>query len=207
MIDFKLYLVTDRSLVAPATIEEALGEACRAGVRAVQLREKDLDARSLLDLALRVRAITSTSGTALLINDRADVSLACGADGVHLPEAGFSAVSARRVLGERAIVGVSAHSLGAALQAEDSGASFITFGPVFETPSKMGFGMPLGLGALGKVAAAVQIPVFAIGGITPERAKVCRDNGASGVAVISAILGAADIARAVGEFEESLGGL
>jgi thiamine-phosphate pyrophosphorylase len=105
------------------------------------------------------------------------------------------------------VIGASTHSLGAALQAEDSGASFITFGPVFETPSKMRFGMPLGLEALGKVTATVRIPVFAIGGITPVRAKACRDNGARGVAVISAILGAPDIARAVGEFEESLGGL
>ncbi len=207
MVDFRLYLVTDRRLVVPRSLEEAVGEACRAGVRTIQLREKDLDARSLLDLAVRIRAITSSSGTALLINERADIALACGGDGVHCPEAGFPAVASRRLLGNDASVGVSTHSFGAALGAEDNGADFITFGPVFETPSKLQYGAPLGLDALRQVASAVRIPVFAIGGITPERARVCLDHGARGVAVISAILGAPDIARAVGDFERALGGL
>jgi thiamine-phosphate pyrophosphorylase len=207
MVDFRLYLVTDRRLVAPRSLEEAVDQACRAGVRAVQLREKDLDAKDLLDLAARLRAITSSSGTALLINDRADISLACGGDGVHLPEAGFPAVAARRVLRAGAVVGVSAHSLGAALAAEDNAADFITFGPVFETPSKRQYGEPLGLAALRQAASTVRIPVFAIGGITPQRTRACLDQGAHGVAVISAILGAPDIARAVGDFEKALGGL
>ncbi|MBP2681405.1 MAG: tenI [Candidatus Krumholzibacteriota bacterium] len=207
MIDFRLYLVTDRRLVVGRSLEDAVGEAFRAGVRAVQLREKDLDARSLLDLAVRVRAIASAADMALLVNDRADIALACGANGVQLPEAGFPAVAARRVLAEKALVGVSAHSLGAALAAEDNAADFITFGPVFETPSKLQYGAPLGLDALRQVASALRIPVYAIGGITPERAKVCRAHGAHGVAVISAILGAPDIARAVGGFEKALGGL
>jgi len=207
MIDFRLYLVTDRRLVVGRSLEDAVGEAFRAGVRAVQLREKDLDARSLLDLAVRVRAIASAADMALLVNDRADIALACGANGVQLPEAGFPAVAARRVLAEKALVGVSAHSLGAALAAEDNAADFITFGPVFETPSKRQYGEPLGLAALRQAASTVRIPVFAIGGITPERTRACLDQGARGVAVISAILGAPDIARAVGEFEKALGGL
>jgi thiamine-phosphate pyrophosphorylase len=207
MVDFRLYLVTDRRLVAPRSLEEAVGDACRAGVRAVQLREKDLDAKDLLDLAIRLRTVTSSSGTALLINDRADISLACGGDGVHLPEAGFPAVAARSVLRAGALVGVSAHSLGAALAAEDNAVDFITFGPVFETRSKERYGEPLGLTALHQAASTVRIPVFAIGGITPERARVCLAHGARGVAVISAVLGAPDIARSVGELEKALGGL
>ena len=207
MIDFRLYLVTDRRLAVSRSLEDVVGDACRAGVRAVQLREKDLDARSLLDLAARTRRITSSSDTALLINDRVDIALACGAGGVHCPEAGFPPADARRVFGEGAIVGVSTHSLGAALDAKKNGADFITFGPIFDTPSKTKYGAPLGLGALRDVTSAVRLPVFAIGGITPERARSCLDYGARGVAVISAVLGAPNIARAVGEFEQALGGL
>ena len=207
MIEFRLYLVTDRRLVTARPLEDAVADACRAGVRAVQLREKDLDAKSLFELALRLRRIASSSRAALLVNDRADIARAACADGVHCPEGGFPPAVARRILGERAIIGVSTHSLEAALEAEKHGADFITFGPVFETPSKFKYGAPQGLERLGDVATAVRIPVFAIGGITPERVRMCLDCGARGVAVVSAILGSADIERAVRDFEQALGGL
>jgi len=207
MTDFRLYLVTDRRLVTARPLEDAVADACRAGVRAVQLREKDLDAKSLFELALRLRRIASSSRAALLVNDRADIARAAGAAGVHCPQEGFTPAVARRILGERAIIGVSTHSLEAALEAEKHGADFITFGPVFETPSKFQYGAPQGLPALRAIASAVRTPVYAIGGITPARAKICLDHGAWGVAVVSAILGSADIERAVRDFEQAMGGL
>ena len=207
MIDFRLYLVTDRRLATACPLEDAVADACRAGVRAVQLREKDLDAKSLFELALRLRRIASSSAAELLVNDRADIARAADADGVHCPEDGFPPAVARRILGERAVIGASAHSLVAALEAEEHGADFITFGPVFETPSKLKYGAPQGLGKLRDVASAVRIPVLAIGGITPQRAKICLEHGAWGVAVVSAILGSADVPRAVADFEKALGGL
>jgi len=207
MIDFRLYLVTDRRLAPARALDDAVADACRAGVRAVQLREKDLDAKSLFELALGLRRIASSSGAAFFVNDRADIARAARAAGLHCPEDGFPPEVARRILGERAIIGVSTHSLEAALDAEEHGADFITFGPVFETPSKFRYGAPQGLQKLRSVAAAAKIPVFAIGGVTSARAKICLDHGARGVAVVSAILGASDVGRAVGDFEKAMGGL
>jgi thiamine-phosphate pyrophosphorylase len=205
--DFRVYLVTDSRLVRSGSLEDAVGAACRAGIRAVQLREKDLDARSLHDLARRLRAVTSAHGAALFVNDRVDIAIASGADGVHCPEIGFPPALARRVAHGRLVVGASTHSLARALDAEQEGADFITFGPVFDTPSKSGYGPPQGLERLRRVAGAVRIPVLAIGGISPPRATRCLEYGASGVAVVSAILSSTDIAETVKEFETALGSL
>jgi thiamine-phosphate pyrophosphorylase len=207
MIDFRLYLVTDRRLPKTRSLEDAVDDACRAGVRAVQVREKDLDARSLYDLAARLRRVTTSREAVLLVNDRADIAVAVGADGVHCPEDGFPPPLARRLAGDRAFVGVSTHSLERALEAERGGADFVTFGPVFETPTKMKYGAPQGLGMLKNVTARVGIPVFAIGGISPERARTCVQHGAWGVAVVSAILASTDIAQTVREFGKTLGAL
>ena len=207
MVDFRLYLVTDRRILGTRPLEDAVDEACRGGVRAVQLREKDLDAKSLYDLAVRLRRTTASRGAALLVNDRLDVAMAVGADGVHSPENGFPPPVARRVAGRHALIGVSAHSLERAREVEKEGADFITFGPVFETPSKMKYGPPQGLEMLRKVTGEVRIPVFAIGGITPERAGQCIGRGARGIAVVSAILASNDIARTLRDFEKVLGTL
>ena len=207
MVDFRLYLVTDRRSSKVRPLEDAVDEACRGGVRAVQLREKDLDAKSLYDLAVRLRRTTASRGAALLVNDRMDIAMAVGADGIHSPENGFPPPVVRRLAGRHALIGVSAHSLERAREVEKEGADFITFGPVFETPSKMKYGPPQGLEMLRKVTGEVRIPVFAIGRITPERAGQCIGCGARGVAVVSAILASIDIARTLREFETALGTL
>ena len=128
----------------------------------------------------------------LLINDRIDVALAVGADGVHLPVDSFSSGDARALLGPGRLIGVSTHSLEQAQRASAAGADFVVFGPVFATPSKRPFGPPLGLEALAQAAGAVSVPVFAIGGVTAARADaVCR-HGAHGIAAIAAVLEATD---------------
>lgn len=206
MIDFKLYLVTDRTLCASGTLETVLDRACEAGVRAVQLREKDLSARDLHPLALAVREITGRRGCRLLINERADIALGVGADGVHCPENGLPVGVARRVCPD-GLVGASAHSLARAVGAGAAGADFVLFGPVFHTPAKAKYGKPQGLDALSVVAREAGLPVLAVGGITPENAHLCLEKGAAGVGVVSSILSAADVPAAVEAFRRSLGGL
>jgi len=206
MIDFKLYLVTNRALCAFGTLETVVDRACGAGIRAVQLREKGLSGRALHGLALTMREVTRRRASRLFINDRADIALGVGADGVHCPESGLPVRVARRVC-PGALVGASAHSLERAAEAGAAGADFVLFGPVFPTPSKESFGEPQGLKALSVVARDAGVPVFAIGGITPENAALCLDQGAAGVGVVSAILSAKDVPAAVEAFRRSLGGL
>ncbi len=191
---FRLQLITDRKAVAANELIATVRAAVRSGVDALQLREKDLDSRTLLSLAIELRQVTREQGAKLLINDRIDVALAAAADGVHLPASSFLPADARTLLGQRAVIGVSTHSLAEALVAQASGADYILFGPVFDTPSKRAFGLPQGVMALRAVAAAVRIPVIAVGGIDATNIPEILQHGARGVAVISAILKAADVA-------------
>jgi thiamine-phosphate pyrophosphorylase len=220
MIDFRLCLITDRAECRPASpgadatsglptagLNAAVAAACRAGVRLVQLREKDLDSRGLFELARDLRTVTSQHASRLLVNDRVDVALAAGLDGVHCPEAGFTPAAARKLLGPGALIGASCHSLDAVQHAADSGVDFVFFGPVYDTPSKAAYGPPAGLDALRRVCSKAAVPVVAVGGITPERSTDCVDAGASGVAVISAILASGDITASVRAFEKALGTL
>ena len=145
-------------------------------------------------------------GTRLLLNDRADIACAAQVSGVHLTSTSLSPDAARCCLPAGALVGVSTHTLAEARFAEHFGADFLTFGPVFATASKAAYGEPCGVAALREVCAAVRLPVFALGGITPARIPPCLDAGAHGVAAISALTAMPDIAVAVGEFAEALGG-
>lgn len=194
-IDFRLYLISDRKALVNGTLEGAIGEALQGGVKAVQLREKDLEIRDLLDLAYRIRTLTRAYGAKLFINDRVDIALVTGADGVHLGRNGIPPSAAKDVSKGDLIVGVSTHSFAEAVAAEKEGADFITFGPVYETPSKLRYGKPLGLRPLKEVCGKVSIPVFAIGGINLEKVKEVLDCGAEGAAVISAILCAEHITK------------
>ena len=189
---FKLYLVTDRSRTRRRPLLEVREQALAGGVDAVQLREKDLPAGELFALASRLRGLCRQYGAPFLINDRIDVALAVGADGVQLPVTSFAPADARLLLGPGALIGASTHSLSEARAAAAGGADFLVFGPIFDTPSKRPFGTPLGLQALAEVAREVQLPVLAIGGITIERGASVRRHGAHGVALIGAILEAAD---------------
>ena len=192
MVSFRLYLVTDRTRTGGRPLPEVVEAAVRGGVDAVQLREKDLPAGALFELARELRRRCTRHGVRLLINDRIDVALAVGADGVHLPVDSFAAGDARALVGPGRLIGVSTHSLEQAQRASAAGADFVVFGPVFATPSKRPFGPPLGLEALAQAAGAVSVPVFAIGGVTVARADaVCR-HGAHGIAAIAAVLEATD---------------
>ncbi len=184
-IDFDLYLITDRHHTGGRPLLEVLSRAFEAGVMAIQIREKDLGGRELLSLASSIRS--SIPGARLFVNDRVDVALAASADGVHLGQQGIP-VRAVRERFRDILIGASTHSLDEALRAEEEGADFVTFGPVFYTPSKVPYGPPLGVERLKKVTERVGIPVFAIGGIKRENVKEVIDAGAHGVALISAIM-------------------
>lgn len=204
--EFRYYLITDRRQSTRRTLVEAVEEACRQGIKAVQLREKDLPGRELYELADELRTITSRRGAKLFINDRADVALAVGADGVHCPESGLSPGNVRG-LNANLLIGASVHSPEAARQAADSGADFLLFGPVYRTPSKIKYGDPQGIAQLKAVVEAVSVPVYAVGGIAPERAGPCMEAGAHGVAGISSILQANSIEQRVNEWRQVLNGL
>lgn len=199
-----VYLVTDRRVAPEMDIIGAVRDALAAGVAAVQLREKDLDSRSLFAFALQMRVLTRGYGARLFINDRVDVAMAVGADGVHLGQKSMSARSARSVAGTGFLIGVSTHGLKEALVAEAAGADFITLGPVFPTLSKLGYGEPIGLEKLKTVCASVDVPVYAIGGIKKEQIQDVMLAGAEGAAVISAIIGQPDVAASAREIVEEL---
>lgn len=202
-LDFKLYLVTDRKQTVGRPLMDAVTEALKGGLRAVQLREKDLGTRDLLRLAYEMRQLTLKYDARLFINDRVDIAIAVDADGVHLTQKSIPPFAARRLL-SRLIIGVSAHNLGEALKAEKGGADFITLGPVYSTPSKLKYGKPVGIETLSEVARKVRIPVFAIGGITLENIGEVMSAGASGVAVISSVLGAKNIRSVAGKIVRTL---
>lgn len=190
-IDFKLYLITDRLGLPPGrNLVETVAAALAGGVRVVQLREKDLSPRELYPLALELRALTRRFGARLLINDRIDLAQAVEADGVHLAGSSLPTAVARRLLGAEALIGVSTHHLDEILTAAMEGANFVTFGPVYPTPSKAAYGAPVGLDALRAACSASPLPVFALGGITPFHISELLDAGVSGIALISAILAA-----------------
>ena len=171
-----------------------VGEAVRAGRCAVQLREKDLPTRELLALARQVRE--RTKRVPLLINDRLDICWAAEADGVHVRGDSLPTAVVRRLLGDQKTIGVSVHSLDEALRAEQEGADFALFGPVYGTPSKAEYGPPQGVQALEAAARRVRIPVFAVGGVTAERVGELVSAGARGVGLISAVFGADDAQQA-----------
>lgn len=203
--DFRLYLITDRKLFGSSdAMLEAIEGALQGGVKAVQLREKDLLIRDLLDLAYRMRALTTSYGARFFINDRVDVAVAVGADGVHLGRTSMPVQAARKASDGRLMIGVSTHSLQEAQIAEADGADFITLGPVYETPSKMQYGKPIGIHLLSEAARNCMIPLFAIGGITIGRVEEVLEQGAFGTALISAILTAEDIQKTTEEFMRKL---
>lgn len=204
MIDFRLYLVTDRQQTAGRSLLDVVRAALEGGVRAVQLREKDLEGRELYQLAAQLRELTARYQARLLINDRLDVALAVEADGVHLGQTSFPVAVARQLLGPGKLVGVSTHN--PAEIAAAVGADFLVFGPVYATPSKAKYGEPQGLTRLRQAVAQSPMPLLAIGGITVERVAEVLSTGACGIAVISALSAAPDPARAVSALLSQLGG-
>ena len=195
VVDFRLYLITDRKQTK-LPLPEAVRMALEGGVKAIQVREKDLPVRDLLELAGQMRRLTREFGAKLFINDRVDVALAVEADGVHLGRQSIPPEPVKSLVGSRMLVGVSTHTIDEARAAESGGADFITFGPVFFTPSKALFGQAVGLEYLKSAKKTINIPVFALGGIKSGNIRQVLRYGADGVSMISAIFNAVDIREA-----------
>jgi len=188
-IDFRLYLITDRNQVAAGhTLLSAVEAALEGGVKAVQLREKDLSVSDLRPLARELRQLTRRYCARLLINDHVELALEIQADGVHLGGHSRPTDVVRKQIGPEQLIGVSTHSIADINLATAQGADFVTFGPVYATPSKAAFGPPQGIQSLAEACRSSSLPVFALGGITPSRAAEAIEAGAAGIALISAIL-------------------
>lgn len=203
LMDFNLYLITDRKLIADrCTLTAAVKQALKGGVRAVQLREKDLDTRELLKLAYKMRKLTEEYGARLFINDRFDIALAVNADGVHLAQNSIPVEAVRNTVRKKLLIGVSTHSLKEARDAEKGGADFITLGPVYSTPSKLKYGVPVGTDKFRRIIGKVNVPVFALGGVKSRRIDELREAGAYGAAMISEIFKADNIQRKTKEINQ-----
>jgi thiamine-phosphate pyrophosphorylase len=163
MTDFSLYLITDRHQTGGRPLTEVVRQSLEGGVRAVQLREKDLSGAALYRLAAELRRLTSDFDARLIINNRLDIALAAEADGVHIGVTSLPLAAVRRVLGKGKIIGYSAHAIDEAQRAQGDGADFVTFGPLYPTPSKAAYGAPCGVKKLAEAAAVLEIPVIGLG--------------------------------------------
>jgi thiamine-phosphate pyrophosphorylase len=200
----EIILISDRKVLAGEPLWMVLTRAASAGLTSFMLREKDLPGRALLALAREAVERCRPLGVSVLVNDRVDVALAAGADGVHLGGEAIPATAARRIAGERLRIGVSTHSIEDIRAAALAGADYAIFGPVFETPSKVQYGAPQGVGSLRMAVAASPIAVIAVGGIDPLNAAQLAGTGIAGVAVIRAILAASDPAAVVFSLRSAL---
>lgn len=189
-----IYLITSGETSAqttPATEDFArvlrlIEAAVAAKIDLLQIREKQLTGKTLYELALSAARITKGSKTKLLINDRTDVAVSAGADGVHLATSSIRSEIVRQAFGEELLIGASTHSLAEALAARAGGADFVVYGPIFETSSKIEYGEPVGLDGLARISSHLApFPVLALGGITVDRVADCMRAGASGIAAIS----------------------
>ena len=203
-LESRLFLVTDRHQTKGRPLVPLLQRVLTAAAPAIQLRERDLSARELVTLAFEVQAVTASRRSQLLINDRIDVALALEGVGVHLRNNSLPVSVARQVLGTQRLLGISVHAVEETVQVESQGADYIVLGPIYETPSKQMFGPPLGIHTLERACRLVRLPIIGIGGVTAARAREMRRAGAFGVAVITAVLGAADVESATRELLDAV---
>lgn len=177
-----------------STLIQRVREGMEGGVHLVQLREKESPAKELYTLAQQLRHLTADRAL-FVVNDRIDVALAVGADGVHLPEDGLPVAAARRLLGEDKLIGCSVHNVASAVQCAREGADYVQVGTLYATESKPGR-TPAGPQLVRSVAAAVDIPIIGVGGISAQNASIVMAAGAHGVAAISALLDTPDTSAA-----------
>lgn len=194
----RLLAVTDRHVIRGDYLD-AVERALEGGTSAILLREKELPALELYTLAVKIRERTRAHAAKLIISDRMDVALAAGADGVHLGWKSLPIAAVRQAVGTTLLIGFSAHTLKEAEKAQAQGAQYLTFSPIFATPSKKGLVSPVGIEGLLAVTSRIALPVIALGGITPEVVPECLAAGARGVAAIRSIFGARDIRAAARE--------
>lgn len=198
-----LYTILDTTLVRPEKAVEVARKIMEGGARIVQLRAKDLSSMEFFHLAVELRRVIP-EGHHFIVNDRPDIALLSGADGVHLGQEDLPCKEARKIL-RGLIIGISTHSLEEALEAERDGADYVAFGPVFETKTKRDAQRPKGLKVLAEVKKALHIPVIAIGGIKEENIRDVLETGVDGVAVVSDILTSEDITGKVERLVSTIG--
>ena len=201
-IDYSLYLVTDRGISRGRTTIQIVEAALRGGVTCVQLREKTCSTREFITQALSIKDHLKRYNVPLIINDRVDIALAVNADGVHLGQSDMPIEKAKAILKDSMIIGISAESLKNAVQAEKDGADYIGVGSIYATSTKTDTASPLGLEGLREIRRSVKIPLVGIGGLNRENAGEVINNGADGVAVVSAIVAAHDPEKAAGELKK-----
>ncbi|MEW6386614.1 MAG: thiamine phosphate synthase [Thermodesulfobacteriota bacterium] len=195
-----LYVVITGAFCAGRPALDILAQTLAAGVRLVQLREKDLNDRNLYRLALEFRRRTAAAGALFIVDDRLDIALAAGADGVHLGQEDLPIDAARRLAPEL-LIGGSTHSLAEALATQDAGASYVNIGPIFATQTKEGV-IPLGVEAIDLIAPRLRIPWTTMGGIKRENIRQVVARGARHPAVMTAVTAAADVAAAARELRQ-----
>jgi thiamine-phosphate pyrophosphorylase len=202
-IDYTLYLVTDRELMAAATIEECVEQAVLGGCTVVQLREKTASSREFYQIAVKVRELTARLKVPLIINDRADITLAVNADGVHIGRGDLPYDAARRIIGPDKIIGVSVNNLAEAQAAATQGADYLGVGAMFSTGTKTDT-RPASMDELRRIREKVKIPVVAIGGINKNNVPLFKGTGIAGIAVVSAVVAQKDTAGAARELKSLL---
>lgn len=200
-IDYSLYVVTDSSLMSTNTLEQAVEQAILGGCTLVQLREKRLSSLEFYHTAVKVKAITDCYQIPLIINDRVDIALAVGAAGIHIGQSDLPAKIVRRIIGEDAILGVSASNLSEALQAEKDGADYLGIGAMFDTGTKTD-AKRVSIEDLIEIRRAVHLPIVVIGGINKNTIPLFSNTGIDGIAVVSAIIAEDDITRAAAELKD-----
>ncbi len=198
---YDLYVITDEVIAGGLSHAEIAQRAIAGGADVIQLRDKVCGCRELIRVGRTLREITKKSGTLLIVNDRLDVALTCGADGVHLGQDDISAVVARQLAPHGFIIGISVGTVEEAVRAEHDGADYIALSPVFSTASKFNAGPGHGLEVLRQIRQNVSLPVIAIGGINRDNVRDVILAGADGVAVISDVVGSPDITIAARELK------
>jgi len=206
-IDYSLYLIADAEFASGRDLVPLIEAAVKGGVTIVQLRAKDFPFRDFIELGRRAAAVLKKHRIPLLINDRVDIAMACGAAGVHLGQEDMPPALARKALAKGKLVGISVNTPEEARDAEHQGADYVGAGPAYATATVRTDLPVLGPEGIRRIKDAVRIPVVAIGGITDRNARVVREAGAAGVAVVSAILGAADAETAARLIKKSMRGL
>lgn len=201
---YDLYVITDEAIAGGMSHAGIAQQAIAGGADVIQLRDKVCGCRELIRIGRTLREITKKSGTLFIINDRLDVALACGADGVHLGQDDICAGVARQLSPPGFIVGISVGTVAEAVRAEQDGADYIALSPVFSTASKYNAGPGHGLDVLRQIRRNVSLPVIAIGGINQDNVREVIAAGADGVAVISGVVGRPDITIAACELKKHI---
>jgi len=196
VIDYSLYLVTDRDLLGGRNLVNEIRKAVKGGVTMVQLREKKAGSREFYQLAVAVKMELDAAGIPLIINDRLDIALAAGADGLHIGQEDLPLPLAAELMPAGSIIGISASSVEQGRDAVRLGASYIGAGPVFYTSTKEDASCPIGLEGLREIKKLNNIPLIAIGGINEDNLSMVKNAGADGAAVVSALMGNPDIEAA-----------